>query len=292
MTHGNQSTFSAHVILIVVWAFFLTFSWSFAATKDYKLSYQTTLTNLQLKPSTSPKPVSLSQSEYQEPSRIPYQKYAWIFGFGAELFLLDASLNDFSQQRSLHNEDNSEFFGEIEPLGRKNIWISSVPLFLGHALVFRNNKSLLVAGELFVGFQVMNGITYTAKSGFGRKRPFESDSPFEFFEGGSAFYSGHTVNAFTFATIISKNYPVQDLSFLGIEREFPLVPVFCYSTAALVGLQRLYSNSHWASDVYFGALAGYAIGSLMVKLGDFAGKRWLSLTPGDPPMVNLSFNLN
>jgi hypothetical protein len=41
-----------------------------------------------------------------------------------------------------------------------------------------------------------------------------------------------------------------------------------YGSAAAVVWQRIYSNNHWATDVYFAALAGYAVGSLAVHLGD------------------------
>jgi hypothetical protein len=218
--------------------------------------------------------------------------YAAVAAVGVTAFVFDGELNDISQQRSIHSEFNSDFFNTIEPLGLRKIYVAAIPIFVGHGLIFKDKKSMMVGGELFAGMQLANGITYLVKSGFGRKRPFESDSPFDFFEGGSSFYSGHVVNIFTFATILSKNYPKQDLSFIGVDRNLPLVPVISYSTAVLVGIQRLYGNTHWLSDVYFGALAGYGIGSLVMYLGNLVGERWLSIVPGDPPRVNLSFKLH
>lgn len=201
--------------------------------------------------------------------------YTVALAVGTGLFILDNDVKNIVQRQTLHNDISSKIFQRIEPFGRKGIYYASVPLFITQGLVFKNKKSLMVGAELFVGFQVANGFTYLVKSGFGRKRPFESDSPYDFFKGGSAFYSGHTVNIFTFATILSKNYPKQDLNLIGIDKELPVVPILSYSIAGLVGLQRLYDNSHWASDVYFGALAGYVFGSLIVHFGNKFLPRYL-----------------
>jgi membrane-associated phospholipid phosphatase len=44
-----------------------------------------------------------------------------------------------------------------------------------------------------------------------------------------------------------------------------LVPILCYTTAALGGLATITEDLHWISDVLIGAVVGYAIGRFVVK---------------------------
>ncbi len=168
----------------------------------------------------------------------------------------------------------------------------SVPAFIGYGLIAKNEKSLRTGGELAGVILGGQGITWAVKRTFGRKRPFESDSPYRFFDGGSSFYSGHTITAFTISAIISINYPRQNLAFLGIDREAPLVPIALYSLAGLVGLQRLYSDAHWASDVYAGALAGYGAGRLAVYFGKKLDIGFLTVVRGGAPIVAVSLRFD
>jgi membrane-associated phospholipid phosphatase len=71
----------------------------------------------------------------------------------------------------------------------------------------------------------------------------------QFFSGGSSFPSGHTIGAFSFATVIAERY-----------RERPWVPVTAYSLAGLVGVARIVERQHFPSDVFVGAALGYLIG--------------------------------
>ncbi|MCP4150208.1 MAG: phosphatase PAP2 family protein, partial [bacterium] len=43
------------------------------------------------------------------------------------------------------------------------------------------------------------------------------------------------------------------------------VPVLSYSLATLSGLSRITEDTHWLSDVFVGAVLGYAIGKFVVK---------------------------
>lgn len=91
-----------------------------------------------------------------------------------------------------------------------------------------------------------------------------------------SFFSGHTITAWSVATVIAKMY---NKSFV--------VPALCYSLAAAAGLSRISENKHWFSDVFVGAVVGYAIGNFVVN------KRWrrvamLPLIQQDK--IGLSFN--
>jgi membrane-associated phospholipid phosphatase len=218
--------------------------------------------------------------------------YFGLVAGGGVLLAFDKNLNRASQNNSLHNSTADQFSNTVEHFGRPGPFAVAVPALGAYGLIFKDRKSLLTAEELTAGFFLLQGVTGTAKSAFGRLRPYEADSPYEFFSGGSSFYSGHTVTIFTFATIISKNYPEQDLSAIGINHHFPLVPILTYAAGGMVGLQRLYDDDHWASDVYFGALAGYAIGSLTVYFGNKLNGPSLLVSPGSPPMLSATFHFN
>jgi membrane-associated phospholipid phosphatase len=71
----------------------------------------------------------------------------------------------------------------------------------------------------------------------------------QFFSGGNSFPSGHTIGAFSVATLIAERY-----------RKRPWVPVTAYSLAGLVGIARIAERQHFPSDVFVGAVLGYLIG--------------------------------
>ncbi len=68
-----------------------------------------------------------------------------------------------------------------------------------------------------------------------------------------AFPSGHTATAFSIATVFATQY-----------KDIKAVPIISYSLASLVGISRLTEHEHWASDVFVGALLGYACGKQVV----------------------------
>jgi len=69
-----------------------------------------------------------------------------------------------------------------------------------------------------------------------------------------AFPSGHTISIFGTATVVAEMY-----------RDKPLIPIVSYSLATLCGLSRVTEDTHWLSDVFLGAVLGYAIGKYVVK---------------------------
>jgi membrane-associated phospholipid phosphatase len=75
-----------------------------------------------------------------------------------------------------------------------------------------------------------------------------------FFSRYDSFFSGHTVSAWSLATVIAENY-----------KNHLWVPISCYSLATLVGLSRLTEDDHWLSDVFVGAILGFAVGKMVVR---------------------------
>jgi len=84
-----------------------------------------------------------------------------------------------------------------------------------------------------------------------------------------SFFSGHTVSAWGLATVIAENY-----------KEHLWVPITCYGLATLVGLSRLIEDDHWFSDVFVGAVIGYAVGKMVVRNKNKRLQISPSLSPG------------
>jgi membrane-associated phospholipid phosphatase len=74
------------------------------------------------------------------------------------------------------------------------------------------------------------------------------DSTGPFLRGNGSFPSGHTIAAFSVATVVARRY--------GNHR---WVPYASYGLAALVGFSRLTLSSHFAADVFMGGALGYSI---------------------------------
>ena len=102
------------------------------------------------------------------------------------------------------------------------------------------------------------GVTYIIKGLAGRERPSHAgvNDPDDFHFGGgfsssrASFPSGHATAAFSMATSVT----------LETHRWWPhstwyIAPIM-YGGATLVGVARLYTNAHWASDVILGAGIG------------------------------------
>jgi membrane-associated phospholipid phosphatase len=91
-----------------------------------------------------------------------------------------------------------------------------------------------------------------------------------------SFFSGHTVSAWSLATVIAENY-----------KNHLWVPVTCYGLATLVGLSRLTEDDHWLSDVFVGAVLGYAVGKMVVRNHNQRLRFAPSLSPGG---IGVSFS--
>ena len=68
-----------------------------------------------------------------------------------------------------------------------------------------------------------------------------------------SFPSGHTIAAFSVATVISRRY-----------KNHRWVPYVAYGGAALIGFSRVSLSSHFVSDVFMGGALGYSIARFTV----------------------------
>lgn len=175
-------------------------------------------------------------------------------------------------------------------LGDWGVDVGIAGLFFLGGLIARDKKARdtgLMAWEtlLHTGFLVQ-----VVKHLSGRQRPSVADGvdrwhgPAAFFKRYSedhfskydSFFSGHTVSAWGLATVIAQNY-----------RHRSWVPPVCYGLATLVGLSRLTEDTHWLSDVFLGAVVGYAVGRMVVR----NQKRRFQVVPALAPAgAGLSFS--
>jgi len=78
-------------------------------------------------------------------------------------------------------------------------------------------------------------------------------APTNYIRGNGSFPSGHSIEAFSVATIIARRY-----------RDHRWVPYAAYGLATLVGFSRLTLNVHFLSDVFMGGAMGYAVSRFVV----------------------------
>lgn len=141
-------------------------------------------------------------------------------------------------------------------------------LFYTGGLLLKDDKAMQT-GALAVNALVDATIVVTVlKTIAGRQRPrvgeaknvwnifpksldiFTSNNPDKY----NSFPSGHTITAFTLATVIAQQY-----------KETIYVPIIAYTIATGVGLSRTTENAHWLSDVMIGAALGYGIGKFVAQ---------------------------
>lgn len=86
-----------------------------------------------------------------------------------------------------------------------------------------------------------------------RKRPLDQPGEAQFFNGGAAFPSGHSINSWAVATVVAHEYdnlPVQ---------------ISAYALAGLVSVSRFTGRQHFLSDILIGGAIGYGIGSYVYR---------------------------
>ena len=183
--------------------------------------------------------------------------FAGVAGATGLAYWQDETIRDYFQRNRTEAKDNIAKYG-IAPLGTYYL----VPIIGGMYLygVAAKNAGAETAGLLAGEAVILTGAyTMLFKMIFQRQRPSEGnppdpdnwEGPLGGFRHGS-FPSGHTALAFATAATISTYY--HDKKWVGI---------VSYTLAALVGVSRVYSDDHWASDVVAGAALGYSIGRLV-----------------------------
>ncbi len=88
----------------------------------------------------------------------------------------------------------------------------------------------------------------------GRNRPNAKDDPGNFFDGGASFPSGHAIETWALASVISYEYG-----------HTKLVPIIACALAGVVTASRFSAQQHYASDLVAGGAMGWFIGRYVWK---------------------------
>ncbi len=182
-----------------------------------------------------------------------------VVGGATLLFNYDSDIATFFRKRQSGWGDKISRYG-LEPWGGGVYSVSVFALFYGQGLIWNNRRSQKVALLGVKAYVFASLAVQVPKFLLNRHRP-SRDNPLKdgVLEGPStnlykSFPSGHTTIAFAIATVLASEYS-----------NTVWVPVLSYTMASLSGISRIYDYEHWASDVFFGAALGYAIGKFVYK---------------------------
>ena len=196
-------------------------------------------------------------------------------GAGA-LFALDEDIKSFWQDNIAGGTSNDIFdvfrqFGETVPVlaGSAGVYVAAEA---AEQLGGWNLKREKAAGLLTLeSVLISQGITTGIKELSGRTRPNKTDDAF-LFDGpgnGQSFPSGHATVAFAVATTLSNVYG----------DDYAWVPWVAYPIATGTALSRINDNKHWASDVFVGALVGYAVAKTVTLYNPFLAENKMAIRP-------------
>jgi membrane-associated phospholipid phosphatase len=130
-------------------------------------------------------------------------------------------------------------------------------------------RTFLLSTESFI---ITGVFVQTLKHTTGRHRPYTGD-PYDTWSGPTmksswlSFPSGDASSAFAIASVVASEY------------DNVVVPVLVYTTASLIGLERIYNDAHWSSDVFVGSVIGYFTGKAIVASHRNGGGSNLSVVP-------------
>lgn len=100
----------------------------------------------------------------------------------------------------------------------------------------------------------------------GRRRVDDARGRFE--RGGTSFPSGHSINAWTLASVMATRYSGR-----------PLIKYSAYSLAAIASASRMTQRKHFPSDIVVGGVLGYFIGQYVVRSHSGTGQKHGRLKP-------------
>jgi membrane-associated phospholipid phosphatase len=126
----------------------------------------------------------------------------------------------------------------------------------------RARETGLLGGEALIDSGIVAAVL---KSSTQRPRPRAGRERGDFFDGGLSFPSGHTIAAWSLATVVANEY-----------RDNRLVQISAYGLATAISVSRYTGRNHFLSDVLVGSVIGYGIG------------RYVYRTHHDPALESIS----
>lgn len=207
---------------------------------------------------------------YTSPTRINKRYALWLGGIltaGGLILAYDEQIYE-----AFKRNENNKYYRPIrkagetfEPLG---LLVKFEKFYFG-AMVLGYLTGIEKLVDISSDFLESYFISIPAKTSgkiiIGRRRPKEGKGSRNFrFYSGTSLPSGHSSNIVQMATVLSHH-----IDFLPFR-------VAAYGVATVVCLERVTSDSHWPSDVYFGAVYGRIISNELLKR---ISSRRMKITP-------------
>jgi hypothetical protein len=182
---------------------------------------------------------------------------AGLLGAGALIYAFDGQLRHIAHKNDTASMD--DLSAQAEKIGNGGYQLAFMGACAGAGWIFKNHKLKSTALEAVEAFLAANAVGTVVKYSIGRSRPYAGNGkrafqPFSFRASRSSFPSGHTTGAFALASVFSSRY------------ESAWFRAAAYGAASAAGLQRVYVDKHWSSDVFFGGVLGAATGLAVVRL--------------------------
>jgi membrane-associated phospholipid phosphatase len=190
-------------------------------------------------------------------SRQDWLLAAGVMGVGGLLYTVDEDIT----RAALRNEgepvfdqvlDAGTFLEPLGLMGKTNVWLAAGAVTSYFAGWDRPKR---MATELLYSQWIGGLFRAGANRLVGRARPHRELGARHFaFNHGTSFPSGHASTIFQIATVLSYH------------ADWLPASIALYGLAGTVAWQRIADEQHWASDVWLGAVSGWAITRLVVRL--------------------------
>jgi len=138
--------------------------------------------------------------------------------------------------------------GRISQIGASYTLVPLVAGYYGFGVLTDHAKAReigVLGTESLLDSLIVAGVL---KEVFRRNRPDE-DHPGKFWGSGTSFPSGHAIQVWSIASLVSHEYKHQ-----------PIVGFVAYGLAAVVSASRVAAEKHFASDIFVGGTMGWFIG--------------------------------
>ncbi|MGB8317135.1 MAG: phosphatase PAP2 family protein [Ignavibacteriaceae bacterium] len=203
----------------------------------------------------------------KSPSRFTSKEWIYaggLIGLTAGSFFIDESI------RKVVARNHTATMDDITEIGHKYGNVAYMVLLSGAAYltgkIIRNNDISETSRMILETLAYAGIITTVLKTGLGRARPYTDNGAFDFFNFtlNNDFFSlpsGHSTTAFAVSSVLAAK----------INNIYASIAL--YGLAGLTMYQRVYSDKHWFSDTFAGAVISTVIGNAIVKFNECPEKR-------------------
>ena len=188
---------------------------------------------------------------WTSPFHMRTEDVKWWAGFGG----VTAALIATDKDAALHpNPSAVTWSNGVSNIGTSYTLAPVLAGFYGFGVLRDNPKAReagILGAEALVDSLV---VTAVLKPIAGRNRPDSAREPGYFFDGGSGFPSGHAMQSWAVASLLSYEYG-----------HTKLVPILAIGLASVVSTARFTAQKHYASDIIAGGGMGWFIGRYVWK---------------------------